>query len=466
MRVAVSEQGYSSAVDELVVANQTSAHVVRTLADRLRGSGGMAGDDHTATEFAASYDEAAAASLDALESLVGAFGSLARLTEASLTNHARADADATLPAWARAVVGPRTAADGAVGVVVGSPPSSLGSDAAGPGGAVGVVLDHLADVFWPNADTERLRAVGTSWREAAGSVDLLVADCDRAGSHLAHERSPEVPLALASLDQLRAHLTDLAARLTGLGDACSDYADQVDAKREELRSLLEDVAWELGITAGLGLVLGLASGGAAAGLAGGAAGARLAAAGTKARGILESLRLLAAGPALRVRSAGTTAREVRTFTDKVNGARVMLTGSHGRVASTAGRKLGEWRPGWLASHERGSSHTIARHVGKSDEFLTDRLVNNPRLPFASTFRDQAAAERWVERVMASQRPAIDRWLRSAQSRGTFTDNFADVTGRSIARDGRVLEARRVRVALQRDPSMPEGFKVLTAFPEP
>jgi len=78
VRVAVSERGFGSAVDELVVANQLAAHVVTTLADRLSGSGGMAGDDHTASEFAASYDDAAAASLDALESLVGAFGSLAR----------------------------------------------------------------------------------------------------------------------------------------------------------------------------------------------------------------------------------------------------------------------------------------------------------------------------------------------------------------------------------------------------
>ena len=458
MRVAVSERGFGSAVDELVVANQLAAHVVTTLADRLSGSGGMAGDDHTASEFAASYDDAAAASLDALESLVGAFGSLARLTEASLTNHARADADATLPAWARAVVGPRTAADGAVGVLVGAPPSSLGAATSGPGGMAGMALDHLADVFWPNADTDRVRAAGAAWREAAGSFGQLAADCDRAGTHLAHERSPEVPLALASLDQLRAHLSDLAAQLTGLGDACSDYADHVDAKRAELLSLLEDLAWELGITAGLGILGSVLSGPVGAGLATGAAGTRIAAAGAKARGILESLRLLVAGPALRTRSVGTTARELGVFTEKVNAARVMTVESR-----TTMRSL-EQRPGWLARHEHSGSHSLAAHVRQSREDLLLQIKAGKRR--ASTFTDAKTADASLSNLLESHQATVRAWLKGTGDRLRLDGDMGYPTGLSMDRTGAITSVTGVRAVLVRDSSMPDGWRLLTGFPQP
>lgn len=468
MRVAVTEQGFTSAVDELVVGNQHAAHVVLSLAERLSGSGGMAGDDDTATEFAASYDEAATASLDALESLVGAFGSLARLTEASLTNHARADADATLPAWARAFVGPRTAADGAVGVLVAPPPSSLGADTSGPGGMAGMVLDQLADVFWPNADTDRLRSVGAAWRAAGGSVDELAADCRRAGSHLAHERSPEVPLALASLDQLRSHLADLGAQLTGLGDACSDYADHVDAKRAELRDLLESVAWELGITAGLGLVGSFLSGGAAAGLAGGAAGARLASAGAKARGILESLRLLVSAPVLRMRPVAVTAGEVGAYSKRVARARVMLMEAGGRGARGGGPQGRGVVPTILARSEGvGRGHSLERHSGKSVDFLRDRASSHPTAKHASSFSDSEAAERWVNRLLARRSDEIDAWLSGTKREERFDAVFEqEVTGVSVSRSGDVLDVSGIRAILVRDPSMPEGFYVRTAFPKP
>jgi CDI toxin RNase A-like protein len=460
VRVAISEHGYSATVEELVVANQTAAHVVATLADALRGTGGMAGDDHTATEFAASYDEAAAASLDALESLVGAFGSLARLTEASLTNHAVADADATLPAWARAVAGPPSAADGAVGVLVGTPPSSLGSDTAGPGGMVGVVLDHLEDVFWPNADPDRLRAAGAAWHQAAGSFDVLVADCDRAASHLAHERSPEVPLALASLDQLRAHLADLGAQLSSLGDACTDYAAHVDAKRAELRELLEDLALELGIMAGLGIIGSFLSGGAAAGLASGAGAARLASAGAKARGILDSLRILASTPALRLRPVAVTAGEVTIYTKRVASARVMAMES-----ARAGARSPRFPSGSLLRHEDRVAHTLRDHVGRTLEQMRARLIEKPGLSATSTFRTSHEAERAIEEVLRRNAQSVDRWLAAGRGKHVLTEDLGREVGTILARGNQsVVPATKARVVLIPDETMPEGWRLLTAYP--
>lgn len=465
MRVAVSEPGYASAVDELVGANQFAAHVATTLSRRLRGAGGMAGDDRTATAFAESYDDAAAGSLDALESLVGAFGSLARLTEASLANHAVADADATLSAFARAVLGPRTAADGAVGVLLAPPPSSLGADTSGPGGVAGLVFDRLADVFWPNADTGRVRDAGTAWREAAGSFDLLVDHCTRAGSALADERSPEVPLALAALDQLRAHLSDLASQLAALGEACADYADHVDAKREELRELLEDVAWELGITAGLGAVGSLFSAGAAAGLAGGAAGARLTAASSRARGILESLRLLVTTPVLRMRPVAVTAGEVGRYTKRVAQARVMLMEAGRRGGARRGAGALRFPPGSLGRHESRVGHTLREHVGRSLDDMYLRLLRKPGLQATSTFRTTHDAERAIEEILRRNAGSVERWLSQGRGKHVLTEDLGRDVGEVLVRGSdSAISTTRARIVLIRDETMPDGWRLLTAFP--
>jgi hypothetical protein len=332
MRLGVSERGYAGAVESLVGANELAAQIATGLSGRLRGHGAMAGDDSTATDFAASYDDAAAGTVAALESTVGAFGALGRLVEASLTNHARADARSTLPGWAQAVVGPPTVADRAVGVRLPSPPSSLGAHDEGPGGPAGTVLDLLQDVLWPNADTGRMRAAGRAWTSAAASVDLLTAHCDSALSALEGERSPEIPLATAVIRDLRERVVDLAAQLETLAAACAEYADHVDAKRAELLSLLEDLVEELALGAIIAGGLSFVSGGAATGAAGGLAAARISSAGHKARGILDSLRVLTGGTALAVRPVAVTAAEIGARTERINGARVMLTEASGRGA--------------------------------------------------------------------------------------------------------------------------------------
>ena len=49
--------------------------------------------------------------------------------------------------------------------------------------------------------------------------------------------------------------------------------------------------------------------------------------------------------------------------------------------------------GGLMAHEGlDGGHTLAKHVGKSDEFLRHRLATEPRIKAASTFYDRQTAE--------------------------------------------------------------------------
>jgi hypothetical protein len=463
MTLAVSELGYSSAVESLVSGNELAAQTATRLAGRRRGYGEMAGDDSTATDFAASYDEGAGASIEALESVVGAFGALGKLVEASLSNHAHADARSTLPGWARSVVGPPTVADRAVGVLLAAPPSSLGADSGGPGGAAGLVLDVLQDVFWPSADTDRVRAAGAAWTSAGQGVGLLSAHCDSALRSLDGERSPEVPVAIAVIRDVRARVEELAAQFDALGAACYEYADHVDTKRSELLSLLEDLAVEIGVGAVIAGGLSIISGGAAAGAAGGAGAARLAAAGARARGILDSLRVLAGGTALGVRPVAVTAGEASATFGRISRARVMLMEAGGQGGHRARNAL-EGAEGWFARQARAGGHIWERHGAKTNAELRERLVSDPKIQAASTFPDKATAHRAVLDLLNSRRREIDAWLSGSRGAAPIQGTLDYTVGRTMSRSGEVSDVNTIRAFLIRDARQPEGFRVHTAYP--
>jgi hypothetical protein len=50
----------------------------------------------------------------------------------------------------------------------------------------------------------------------------------------------------------------------------------------------------------------------------------------------------------------------------------------------------------LNAHENvmgpGQGHTVAKHVGKNDNFLQNRLINEPQIPAAASFFNPAQAE--------------------------------------------------------------------------
>lgn len=88
----------------------------------------------------------------------------------------------------------------------------------------------------------------------------------------------------------------------------------------------------------------------------------------------------------------------------VGAARAMAVRSAGRVS--------------LVEHEAvvgsrvGGGHTIARHVGKTEAQLRARLVAEPQLPVASSFRTLETAERVLYQGLRANRGAIEAWART------------------------------------------------------
>ncbi|GAW49854.1 MULTISPECIES: RNase A-like domain-containing protein [unclassified Nocardioides] len=462
MRVAIRGEGYSSAVEAFVSGNLLAARACETLCNRLPAYAGMAGDDATATDFAASYDEAAAEAVSALAGLVGGLGSLGHLAEASLANHLAADAESVVGAAYRPDA-PPSRADDSVGLLVGTPPSSLGADSSSLPGWASVVLDFLEGVFWPDADTDRLRDAAASWRSAATSVSILTAHCRTALEGFEGELSPEIPLAVATTQDLRVRIDVVADQLATIATSCEAYADQVDAKRAEMLDLLEQLGIELGVGALVTGALSLLSGGLAAGAGTAAAGGRIAAVSRDLKVIVDALRVLNGSTSAGLRPVSATLRDSRSYLSRLVAAR--RTAMTERGSLRLGREYGFPRR-WLRSHEHSGSHTRRDHIGRSDQQLRERLANESGPPAASTFRSEREAERAIEDAISRNRGAIDNWMASGRFKKPF---FADVgydIGRILVRDtGEIVSSTKVRLVLVKDSSMPLGWRLLTAFPD-
>jgi hypothetical protein len=122
----------------------------------------------------------------------------------------------------------------------------------------------------------------------------------------------------------------------------------------------------------------------------------------------------------------------------------------------------------LSADESRGGHTLARHVGRSDADLLERLDRERNISAASTYDDQAVAERTVARTIARNQRRIDAWIARGRARPNLAldyDGPADEPiGRSIARGRRAAVACSSAVVVLRAAG-PDGFIVLTSYPE-
>jgi hypothetical protein len=112
-------------------------------------------------------------------------------------------------------------------------------------------------------------------------------------------------------------------------------------------------------------------------------------------------------------------------------------------------------------------HTLARHIGKTDEELIERLRREPDISSASTYTDREAAERVIEAALASDGSSFRKWRARQGRRPNFVLHYdADgVIGRSIRRGHTSsVPCERAVVVLRWDDRRQQMF-VLTSYPE-
>jgi hypothetical protein len=123
----------------------------------------------------------------------------------------------------------------------------------------------------------------------------------------------------------------------------------------------------------------------------------------------------------------------------------------------------------LSLDEAMGGHTLARHVGKSDAELADRLRRERQISAASTYTDRATAERSVGAALAGGGGKLASWLRRSGRRPNLVLHYAEPSrrpiGRSLMRRGnRLVSCTRAIVVLRWD-DRKSRYYVLTSYPE-
>lgn len=122
----------------------------------------------------------------------------------------------------------------------------------------------------------------------------------------------------------------------------------------------------------------------------------------------------------------------------------------------------------LRRDERRGGHTLARHVGRSDADLRDRLRREGGISAASTFTDRTTAERVVFEALERERHRVAAWLDRRGPRPNLAFGYRSPGRESIGRSLRRGAASAVqcwdaRIVLRWDRG--RDFYVLTAYPE-
>lgn len=120
----------------------------------------------------------------------------------------------------------------------------------------------------------------------------------------------------------------------------------------------------------------------------------------------------------------------------------------------------------LQADEARGGHTIARHVGRTDDQLRERLARES-ISAASTYTDLETAERVVGLAIRRQHALVEEWQGREGPGPNLVLRVAAPTqspiGRVLRRSGgEAIEVRAAVVVLRRTE---HGFIVLTSYPE-
>jgi hypothetical protein len=119
----------------------------------------------------------------------------------------------------------------------------------------------------------------------------------------------------------------------------------------------------------------------------------------------------------------------------------------------------------VEAHESAGGHTGERHVGKSESWLRQRIAKNPNVKTASSFRNEAAANRTQGAFVKRYREQIDAWLASGEEQFVGEIDMGQAIGITVKSGERVAETSRARFVLVRDSSA-HGWHFLTSYPVP
>ncbi|MCG8039726.1 MAG: hypothetical protein JAZ19_22145, partial [Candidatus Thiodiazotropha taylori] len=122
--------------------------------------------------------------------------------------------------------------------------------------------------------------------------------------------------------------------------------------------------------------------------------------------------------------------------------------------------------GTLIYHENFGGHPVSKHVGKTDQELIDRFMTEPHIPSSSSFTSLEIADKAVGDLLAANRGNIGTWLAGEDRQLPLSMSLDYEVGRNVLNGSTTVQASTEAVVLlRRDPLMPNGYRIHTAYPE-
>jgi len=123
--------------------------------------------------------------------------------------------------------------------------------------------------------------------------------------------------------------------------------------------------------------------------------------------------------------------------------------------------------GGLTAHESAGGHTLARHLGLTETELANRLTAQIALPRASSFTNRETAEQAISDAIDANQTQINNWLAGTAARLQIQYTAANSIGITLTRSATsTVPAQNLQIILRRDSTVPLGYYILTAYPEP
>jgi hypothetical protein len=122
----------------------------------------------------------------------------------------------------------------------------------------------------------------------------------------------------------------------------------------------------------------------------------------------------------------------------------------------------------LTKHdEKFLGHTLARHVGKSQDWLEGRLVGDRHKKFASSYKDLETANKVIKEVILENHEKIQDWLENKpnKKRLSLSKDFKAKIGIVLTRDQKTVKDCNIAVlVLKRVSRDAKDFFIITSYP--
>jgi hypothetical protein len=229
-RVDVTPETVGNAARNFAIGQKDLVDAWMRLQGALDANAGMAGNDNAATVFNHTYQPAVGTAWKVFRQAIVVLGGTSLGLTHTANNHIKADhhSRADRPAEAPNVLGPNGIYPD---MSMASPRSAIGPAYLGDFGVNGIMAKLLVG-YWPAANPGKLEGAAKAWHDAASEINKIAGWLNWTINGLADENKGHDFAAIQGYwariyksGDTHSLLVALQRLCTGLGDACSEYAD-------------------------------------------------------------------------------------------------------------------------------------------------------------------------------------------------------------------------------------------------